>query len=197
MPQVQRMVDIAAKRAEGKGKGYENWAKLFNLKQMAASVHLYQEYGFNSQEELDAVVSREREAFNATRTELKSVEAELAEKKELRTHVSTYMKLKPLREEYRRLKSDKARQKFRQMHAADFILLDAAADYFKAHGIRKIPSRKVLQAEIETLISRKNALYNDYYAQKARLRDLENMQRNIDAFLRDGAQRPKERDQSR
>ena len=28
---VQRMVDIAAKRAEGKGKGYEKWATLHNL----------------------------------------------------------------------------------------------------------------------------------------------------------------------
>ena len=75
--------------------------------------------------------------------------------------------------------------------------MDAAADYFNAHGIQKVPSRKSLQAEIETLISRKNALYNDYYAQKARLRDLENMQRNIDAILRDDAQRAIERDQSR
>ena len=196
-PQVQRMVDIAAKRAEGKGKGYENWAKIFNLKQMAASVHLYQEYGFNSQEELDSVVSRERSAFNATRAALKSVEAELAGKKELRTHVSTYMKLKPLREEYRRLKPDKARQRFRQAHETDFILLDAAADYFKAHGIQKVPSRKSLQSEIEALISRKNALYNDYYTQKTRLRELETMQRNIDTILREGSQRAVERDQSR
>ena len=31
---VQRMVDITAKKAEGKGKGYEKWATLHNLKQM-------------------------------------------------------------------------------------------------------------------------------------------------------------------
>ena len=35
---LQRMVDIEAKRAEGKGIGYEKWAKVFNLKQMAATL---------------------------------------------------------------------------------------------------------------------------------------------------------------
>ena len=35
----QRLVDIAAKRAEGKGIGYERWAKTFNLKQMAKTMN--------------------------------------------------------------------------------------------------------------------------------------------------------------
>ena len=37
---VQRMVDIAAKRAEGKGRGYEKWATMHNLKQMSATLML-------------------------------------------------------------------------------------------------------------------------------------------------------------
>ena len=45
---VQRMVDIAAKRAEGKGRGYEKWATMHNLKQMSATLMLYQQYGFSS-----------------------------------------------------------------------------------------------------------------------------------------------------
>ena len=53
------MVDIAAKRAEGKGKGYEKWATLHNLKQMAATVSIYEESGFSSPEELEAA-DRER-----------------------------------------------------------------------------------------------------------------------------------------
>ena len=35
---IQRMVDRAAKRAEGKGMGYDRWAAVHNLKQMAATV---------------------------------------------------------------------------------------------------------------------------------------------------------------
>ncbi|MCC3671782.1 relaxase, partial [Terrisporobacter mayombei] len=50
---VQRMVDIAAKRAEGKGRGYEKWATMHNLKQMSATLMLYQQYGFSSPDDLD------------------------------------------------------------------------------------------------------------------------------------------------
>lgn len=48
------MVDIEAKKAEGKGIGYQQWASVFNLKQIANSVNVYTEYGFSSPEELDA-----------------------------------------------------------------------------------------------------------------------------------------------
>ena len=32
-PNVQRLVDIEQKKAEGKGRGYERWATMHNLKQ--------------------------------------------------------------------------------------------------------------------------------------------------------------------
>ena len=38
---IQRMVDREAKRAEGKGVGYDRWAAVHNLKQMAATVAAY------------------------------------------------------------------------------------------------------------------------------------------------------------
>ena len=36
------------KMAEGKGKGYERWAKIHNLKQAAKTLTIYQQYGFSS-----------------------------------------------------------------------------------------------------------------------------------------------------
>ena len=59
------MVDIAAKRAEGKGKGCEKWATLHNLKQMAATMSIYEESGFASPEELEAA----RDGLKAQKTE--------------------------------------------------------------------------------------------------------------------------------
>ena len=52
---LQRMVDREAKRAEGKGIGYDRWAAVHNLKQMAATVAAYGQYGY-SPEELDAAL---------------------------------------------------------------------------------------------------------------------------------------------
>ena len=55
---IQRMVDREAKRAEGKGVGYDRWAAVHNLKQMAATVAAYEQYGFTSPEQLDAAYYR-------------------------------------------------------------------------------------------------------------------------------------------
>ena len=64
---LQRMVDREAKRAEGKGVGYDRWAAKHNLKQMAATVTAYQQYGFSSPEELDEACSA---AYTAMRESL-------------------------------------------------------------------------------------------------------------------------------
>ena len=47
-------MDIEQKKAAGKGRGYERWATMHNLKQMAATLNVYQEYGFTSPEHLEA-----------------------------------------------------------------------------------------------------------------------------------------------
>ena len=81
-------------------------------------------------------------------------------------------------------------------HESDFIIADAAARYFKAHGITKLPARKALQAEIEQLISEKDGLYNTYHEQKQRFKELQTVKRNIDQILRrDEPHRRKEQSQ--
>ena len=71
------MVDIAAKKAEGKGKGYEKWATLHNLKQMAATVSVYEESGFSSPEELEAALAAASAGLHETTGKLKAVESNL------------------------------------------------------------------------------------------------------------------------
>ena len=68
---------------------------------------------------------------------------------------------KPIWEEYRALKSDKAKAKFRNQHESEFISMESAQKYFKEHGIAKVPSYKTLQSEIERLTSRQNELYGE------------------------------------
>ena len=85
---VQRMVDIAAKKAEGKGKGYEKWATLHNLKQMAATMSIYEESGFSSPEELEAALAAASAELNSVHAELKTVESTLREKKDLQKQLT-------------------------------------------------------------------------------------------------------------
>ena len=135
---LQRMIDREAKRAEGKGAGYDRWAALHNLKQMAATVNLYQEYGFSSPEELDEALTAAHAALQDSTADLKTLEATLKEKKELHRQLSVYIKTRPAREGIKAQKSEKARAAYRQAHEGDFLIAEAAARYFKEQGMGRI-----------------------------------------------------------
>ena len=195
---VQRLVDIEQKMAEGKGRGYERWAKIHNLKQSAKTLSVYQQYGFTSPEQLEAAVDTAYQKMRQTSGELKALETKLQGKKKLQRQVLAYAQTKAARDGLRAQKSEKARAAYRQAHESDFIIADAAARYFKAHGITKLPARKALQAEIEQLISEKDGLYNTYHEQKQRFKELQTVKRNIDQILRrDEPHRRKEQSHER
>ena len=195
---VQRLVDIEQKMAEGKGRGYERWAKIHNLKQAAKTLSVYQQYGFTSPEQLEAAVDTAYAEMRQTSGELKALETKLQGKKELQRQVLAYAQTKPARDGLKAQKSEKARAAYRQAHESDFIIADAAARYFKAHGITKLPARKALQAEIEQLISEKDGLYNTYHEQKQRFKELQTVKRNINQILRrDEPHRRKEQSHER
>ena len=195
---VQRLVDIEQKMAEGKGRGYERWAKIHNLKQAAKTLSVYQQYGFTSPEQLEAAVDTAYQKMRQTSGELKALETKLQGKKKLQRQVLAYAQTKAARDGLRAQKSEKARAAYRQAHESDFIIADAAARYFKAHGITKLPARKALQAEIEQLISEKDGLYNTYHEQKQRFKELQTVKRNINQILRrDEPHRRKEQSHER
>ena len=194
---LQRMVDREAKRAEGKGVGYDRWAAKHNLKQMAATVTAYQQYGFSSPEELDEACSAAYAAMRESLTELKQMEKTLNGKKELQRQVLAYSKTRPVRDGLKQQKNAKAKAAYRQKHESDFIIADAAARYFRENGISKLPSYKALQAEIESLIKEKNSGYNDYRAKREEYRRLQTVKGNIDQILRRERKPVKRQEQER
>ena len=175
---IQRTVDIEAKRAEGKGRGYEHWAKVHNLQQMAKAKFLL-DTGFGSQEELDAAFATAQADLQNARAALTTIETKIAEKKELQKWVISYGKTRDVRNEYKAQKTDKKKAAYRAAHEDDFIVADAAVRYFKSHGITKIPTYKALQSEIEQLIAEKNVAYNAYYEAKDRHKELATIQHNL------------------
>ena len=194
---LQRMVDREAKRAEGKGVGYDRWAAKHNLKQMAATVTAYQQYGFSSPEELDEACSAAYAAMQESLTELKQVEKTLNGKRELQRQVLAYSKTRPVRDGLKQQKNAKAKAAYRQKHESDFIIADAAARYFRENGISKLPSYKSLQVEIEVLIKEKNSGYNDYRAKREEYRRLQTVKGNIDQILRRERKPVKRQEQER
>ena len=193
---IQRMVDRAAKRAEGKGVGYDRWAAIHNLKQMAATVAAYGQYGY-SPEELDAALVSANADLQDSTAKLKALDAAIREKKELQTQVLAYAKTKPARDGLKAQKTEKARSTYRERHESDFIIADAATRYFRAHGVSKLPSHKALQAEIEQLTAEKNAHYNEYREKKARVKELHTVKSNLSQILQGEKDREKKHEHER
>ena len=194
---VQRMVDREAKRAEGKGIGYDRWAAVHNLKQMAATMSIYGESGFSSPEELEAALAAASAELSNVHAELKAVESTLREKKDLQKQLLAYIKTKPARDGLKAQKTEKARKNYREQHESDFIIAEAATRFFKAQGISKLPASKALQTEIEQLTKEKNALYNEYREKKENVRELQTVKSNLDKILRREPERGKGRENER
>ena len=194
---VQRMVDREAKRAEGKGIGYDRWAAVHNLKQMAATMSIYEESGFSSPEELEAALAAASAELNSVHAELKTVESTLHEKKDLQKQLLAYIKTKPARDGLKAQKTEKARKNYREQHESDFMIAEAATRYFKAKGITKLPASKTLQAEIEQLMREKNSLYNEYREKREKTKELQTVKGNIEQILRREPGRGKGRENER
>ena len=194
---VQRMVDREAKRAEGKGIGYDRWAAVHNLKQMAATMSIYEESGFSSPEELEAALAAASAGLHETTGKLKAVESTLREKKDLQKQLLAYIKTKPARDGLKAQKTEKARKNYREQHESDFMIAEAATRYFKAKGIQKLPASKTLQAEIEQLMREKNSLYNEYREKREKTKELQTVKGNIEQILRREPGRGKGRENER
>ena len=194
---VQRMVDREAKRAEGKGAGYDRWAAVHNLKQMAATMSIYEESGFSSPEELEAALAAASAELSSVHAKLKTTESTLREKKDFQKQLLAYIKTKPARNGLKAQKTEKARKAYREQNESVFMIAEAAMRYFKSHGITELPASKALQAEIEQLMREKNTLYNDYREKRERTTQLQTVKNNIEQILRREPERGKGKDHER
>ena len=194
---LQRMVDREAKRAEGKGVGYDRWASLHNLKQMAATHNFLMENELLDLDKLDAAVESSRKALSEARESLRGIEQSIADKKSLRKVVNDYRRTRPTIDAHKKLSGRKA-ENYRQSHEAEFIIYEAALRQLKvlAPG-KKLPAISKLNTEIEALISEKNAAYNTYRTAKAEHEQLATAKRNTEQILHGTPSRQKKHEQER
>ena len=106
-PEIEKLIDLEAKRAEGKGAGYIHWGKTFNLKTMAKTLIYLQENGLTDLVALDAALAEAHEKVKIGRAEIKAIEQTLKEKKELQRQVLNAHAGKDLHAEYLKLPKKK------------------------------------------------------------------------------------------
>ena len=174
------LIDIEAKLAVGKGSGYAQWAKVFNVKQMAKTLLYLQEHGITGREELNTRADAASEKLSALNDRIKKIDTRIAEITELHGQIVTYAKTRETFDEYT---ASRYSRKFFDAHADEIEQHRAAKRYFNAHGIEKLPKIKTLNAEFDTLVAEKRAAYAEYRAIRDEQRELLIHRHNIETLL--------------
>ena len=179
---IKKLVDIQAKLKQGKGIGYERWAKKHNLKAMAQTLILLEEKGLTDEDALNQRIAELDTKFHESLAVVKDLEGRMKANKELRYHVAAYASTKSVAQQ---LKAAKRPAAFEEQHRAELTAHRAAAAYFKANDITKLPSPKKLEAEYAQLASEKAQFYEQYKEAKIELLKLKDAKQNVALFFRE------------
>ena len=191
---VSLLIDIENSIKAAQSRGYEQWAKIHNLKQAAKTLNFLTEHQISQYEDLTAKIEEIQTESEKTGDALKEVEKQLADMAVLIKNVSTFQKTKPAYDTYRKARN---KDRYRAAHEGTVILHEAAAKALKAAGISKLPNLAALQAEYEKLQEQKEALRADYGKLKKQVREYDVIKQNIDSILRQPREPEREKGKER
>ena len=167
--------------AQGKGPGYERWAKVYNLKQMAAALQFLQENGLT---DYDALAARTEAAVDRTHTlagELRAVEEQLEKTSALMGAVVDYAKTRPVFDGY---KATKYSKKYLAAHEQELDTYRAARRTINEilNGA-KLPRMDTLKKSRADLAVRRKELREQYRAAQRDMRELVAVKGNVEHLL--------------
>ena len=191
---VSLLIDIENSIKAAQSKGYEQWAKIHNLKQAAKTMNFLTENKIEQYADLVSRIEEMAAESGQAADALKNAEKRLAEMAVLIKNVSTYQKTKPVYDAYRKARN---REKYRAGQEQAIILHEAAVRSLKAAGIAKLPNLAALQSEYEALQAQKEALYADYGKLKKKVREYDIIKQNIDSILQADRQPEREKETER
>ena len=180
MRQVNLLVDIQAKLQAGKGAGYERWAKVFNLKQMAQTLNYLSENNLMNIEDLTAKTDVATARVHELQVTIRETEKRMAELHTLKGHIINYVKTREVYAAYRMAGYSK---KFVAEHEQEIKLHQAAKEAFSALGTQKIPKVKEIQAEYDALREKKKQAYAAYHQAQDEMRQLLTVRANVERIL--------------
>ena len=174
------LIDIQEKLNAGKGKGYERWAKNFNIKQMAQVLCFLQENGVSDYQDLVRKAEQATTGFNELTCAIKDKERRLQEIADLKKHIFNYSRTRKIYEEYRKGGYKKS---YAEAHREEIALHKAAKEAFNATGQKKLPKIKELNEEYARVLAEKRTLYAEYRSRRKQMQDYTVARKNVEMIL--------------
>ena len=180
---VSLLIDIQAKIQEGKGAGYERWARLHNLKEASKTLLFLQDNGIDSYDDLIKMANSISTGFSERQKRIKDIDTRLTEISDLQKQIGTYGKTRSVYDKYKASGWDKD---FYESQRADIILHRAAKKYFNDLGYgknKKLPKMPELKKEFATLLAEKRKLRSGYREEKDKSREFIIAKNNVNELL--------------
>ena len=175
---VNLLIDIQERMRQGKGPAYERWAKVYNLKQMAAALQYLKEHQLFEYDDLAAKTDAATERFHTLAGDIQQTEAEISRVSDLMAAVVQYAKTRPAFDGY---KAAKYSRKYLAEHEAELADYRAAkATMAELLGGEKLPKMDVLKEKRRQLAARKKALYLEYRKAQQDMRELVAVKGSVD-----------------
>ena len=192
---VSLLIDIQNSIKAQQSRGYEQWAKIHNLKQAAKTMNFLTENRIEQYADLTAKIAEIQAESEQAADALKGVEKRLSDMALLIKHIATYQKTKPIYDAYCKAKN---KEQYRAGHESSIILFEAATKALKEAGVSgKLPNLAALQAEYGKLQEQKEALYADYRKIKKKVKEYDVIKQNIDSILRQPKEPEREKETGR
>ena len=187
---ITSFIDIEQKKKEGKGAAYEQWAKIFNVKQAANTVNFLTENNVDYQK-LEQQVQNSTKQFNEISSQLKQKEKQIKEVLELKTNIIYYARTIDIYKQYQKAKD---KQNFKKEHNEDIIKHEKAKAFFEKNNQKKLPKVKELQQQYQNLLAEKQQLYQQYTIAKKEMLEYQTAKQNMDKLFQT-KQKSSEKDQ--
>ena len=176
------LIDIQAKLQQAHSPGFERWASVSNLKEMAKTLNFLQEHGLTAYANLESACDAAVQKYNALSDRTKANSARMKAISELQKHIGAYSKTREVYAQYRRL-PPKKQAKFYDEHTSEIISCEAAKRYFDSLGLKKLPSIQSLKQEYAALLAENKKLYPDQKKAKAEMMELLTARHNTSRIL--------------
>ena len=178
---VDLIIDIQERLAQGKGPAYARWAKVYNLKQMAAALQYLREHGLTDYEARAASTEAAVDRFHSLAGELRDTEEALSRTSQLMGAVVQYAKTRPVFDGYKAARYSKKYLAQHEAELADYRAAKAAINELLDGA--KLPKMDTLKKKRRELADKKKSLYAEYRNAQADMREAVAVKANVDHLL--------------
>ncbi len=180
-PSIPKLIDIQKKLEDGKGAGYEQWAKIFNLKAFASSVLEAHQMELYDIEEIAEHTQKLTDDFYALSDQMKEVEEQMRQNKNLKSAIINYGKTNRI---YKQYKASGKSKEFYEKHREELERHRAAKKIFDQYALKDLPSVKALDERFRGLEQQRKSMYEDYKTKRTEMQKWQNIQSNLEYGFR-------------